>query len=171
MNYLRSIIFLLLIVSCNKTDNTQTKEIVVNQDSLVITKGDIEALKYVEYVLDSKSKNTLGSWQTYTDLTSALEDFKSANFNFFVDNEEIFVTTLDEIETTIPEEINTSPIQARLLVLKTKLYKLKQQLELSNSSKDERLKALKAVFEANANVILQINKTYEKKSQKIIKPY
>jgi len=171
MNYLRTLILVMLVVSCNGASKTQIKENTVAQDTFVITKGDIEAIKYIEYVLESESKSTLGSWQAYVDVSSALEDFKNADFKFFVDNEEIMISTLDELEITIPEEINTPPIQARLLVFKTKLYKLKQQLELSNSSKEEKLQALKAVFIANSNVTLQINKKYEKEAQKITKPY
>ncbi len=170
MKYL-SIIILLLIVSCNKEVKTVVLEGDVKQDTLVISKLDVGAIKYVEYVLDAKAKNTIGSWQTYNDVINAIEGFKAANFEFFVDNEEIFISTLNELETTIPEKIDTEPIKARFLVLKTKLYKLKQQLELSNSSKDERLEALKEVFEANANLTLQINKKYEKDAQKIVKPY
>lgn len=171
MKYLGSLILLLIMVSCNEASKPVVKEITIKQDTLVIAKADIEAIKYVDYVLDSKAKSTLASWQTYTDVMTTVEDFKSANFSFFVDNEEIFITTLEELETTIPEKIDTEPIKARLLVLKTKLFKLKQQLKLSNTPKNEKLKALKEVFEANANVTLQINKKYEKEAQKIIKPY
>ena len=136
-----------------------------------IAKADVEAIKFVEYVLDTKAKSMLSSWQTYADVNTAIGNFKSADFNFFVDNEEIFNTTLSELETTIPETIDTAPIMARLLVLKTKLLKLKQELELTSSSKTQRLQALKEVFEANTNVILQINKKYEKEAQKITNPY
>ena len=171
MKSLNFLVLLLAIVSCNKPSKTNVQENNIEQDTLAINKTDIETIKYVEYVLDTEAKTEMASWQIFTDVIAAIEDFKTANFTFFIDNEAIYASTLNDLETTIPEAINTAPIKARFLVLTTKLYKLKQQLELSNTTKKERLQALKEVFEAQANVTLQINKKYEKEAQKIIKPY
>lgn len=173
MRYL-SVLILLIISSCNKKETVKVepiKQIVAKQDTLSISKTNIETLKIVEYALDSKAANAMASWQAYNDIASAIENFKLADFNFFIENEELFISTLDELETTIPERIETDPIKARLLVLKTKLYMLQQQLKFSNSSKIERLNSLKALFESHANVVLHINKKFEKEAQKTVKPY
>ncbi len=173
MKYFGVLILLVItiITSCKKVNKIELKESDVSQELIVVSKLDVETIKYVEYVLDRKAKNILTSWQTYTDVISAINEFKKAEFKFFNDNEEIFSSTIDELEMTIPDKINTIAISSRILVLKTKLLKLKQQLELSNTSKKEKLQALKEVFLANENVTLQINKKFEKEAQNIIKPY
>lgn len=135
-----------------------------------LTKKDIAEIKYLDYGIDTKAKNTLDSWLVYNILSKAVEDLKNANFDFFIEDEAVFASALEDLDTTIPENINNASIRARLLVLKTKLYKLEEATRLTTTSKKEHLATIKEVFEAFSYVTLLVNKKFEKEAQSIIKP-
>ncbi|OIQ23615.1 lipoprotein [Lacinutrix sp. MedPE-SW] len=165
-----AITLLFFLSSCNNNQNAQTVETVVKKDTTLLTKKDIDKINYIDYGVDKKAKNTLDSWQSYNTIAMAISRLKSADFSFFKEDNTVFVSSVNDLETTIPENINTEPIQARLLILRTKLLKLEEVLNLSTTEKKEQLLVIKEVFEAFSNVTLQINKKFEKEAQNIIKP-
>ncbi|AEH01001.1 hypothetical protein [Lacinutrix sp. 5H-3-7-4] len=165
-----TITLLFFLSSCNNNQNKQTKETVVKKDTTLLTKNDIDKITYVDYGIDSKAKNTLDSWQSYNTIALAIDNLKKGDLNFFKEDNTVFVSSVNDLETTIPENINTEPIQARILILRTKLLKLEEVLNLGTSKKNEKLLIMKEVFEALSNVTLQINKKFEKEAQNIIKP-
>jgi len=170
MKYLVLLFFLFSVMACNKKQQKATLETSIKNDSTVLKSVDISKINYVDYGVDSKAKNTLDSWQAYNTVAVAVENIKEANFDFFKEDNTIFLSTIKDLESTVPENIDSEPIKARLLILKTKLFKLEEILNLSTTKKNEKLIVIKELFQAFSNVTLQINKKFEKEAQNIIKP-
>lgn len=170
MKYLVLLFFLFSVMACNKKQQKPTLETSIKNDSTVLKSVDISKINYVDYGVDSKAKNTLDSWQAYNTVAVAVENIKEANFDFFKEDNTIFLSTIKDLESTVPENIDSEPIKARLLILKTKLFKLEEILNLSTTKKNEKLIVIKELFQAFSNVTLQINKKFEKEAQNIIKP-
>ncbi|WP_299250305.1 hypothetical protein [uncultured Lacinutrix sp.] len=163
------IIALLVTLSSCKKEVTTTETTLVTSDSTKITKEDISKINYIEYGIDNKAKATLDSWQAYNTISSAIDQIKQADFTFFKTDDAIFNTTLKDIETTTPEAIDSEPIKARILILRTKLLKLRESVNLNTASKTEKLIAIRELFQSFSYVTLQINKKFEKEAQNIIK--
>ncbi len=172
MKFISTILILVCLISCKKySEVTEQKiESEVVKDTLSLSKKDIAKIKYLDYGIDAKAKNTLDSWLVYNIISKAVEDLKNANFDFFIEDEAVFASALEDLDTTIPENINTASIRARVLVLKTKLYKLEEATRLTTTSKKEHLLIVKEVLEAFSYVTLLVNKKFEKEAQNIIKP-
>ncbi|AUC82802.1 hypothetical protein [Lacinutrix sp. Bg11-31] len=170
---MKKLLILILLVSlsaCKKEVNTSTETTVVNSDSTKITKEDISKINYIEYGIDNKAKETLDSWIAYNTISSAIEKVKQGDFTFFKADDEVFNTTLKDIEGTTPNAIDSEPIKARVLILRTKLLKFREVINLSTSNKNEKLIAVKELFQSFSYLTLQINKKFEKEAQNIIKP-
>ncbi|WP_299884008.1 hypothetical protein [uncultured Lacinutrix sp.] len=170
---MKHIFYFLLFFSfltCNEKQQTTKVESKLKTDTTVLTKIDISKINYIDYGVDTKAKNTLDAWQAYNTIAVAVNGLKSANFDFFKEDNSVFIPTIKELETTIPDKINIDPIQARMLILKTKLLKLEEVINLKTTQKKEKLLVIKEVFEAFSNMTLQINKKFEKEAQSIIKP-
>lgn len=170
MKFLYPIFIFVILLSCNsKTE--QVSSIDTSQiDTTTITSEEIEAIKYIDYGIDSKAKTTLDSWQAYGDISRAITQIKIADFSFFTADEALFMSTVKELGTTVPEQINSDPIKARVLALTTKMYTLEEMLSLKTSQKKDKLKSIKDVLQAFSYLTLQVNKKYEKEAQNIIKP-
>lgn len=170
---MKNIIILMLLVvfsACKKEVKPSTAVDNVTVDSTKVTKEDISKIKYIEYGIDNKAKETLDSWTAYNTISRAVDALKEGDFTFFDADDTAFNTILKDIETTTPEKINSEPIKARVLILRTKLLKVREVLTLKTSTKTEKIAALKALFQSFSYVTLQINKKFEKEAQNIIKP-
>ncbi|WP_044401630.1 hypothetical protein [Lacinutrix sp. Hel_I_90] len=166
------IIFFVLIstVACKKEVSIGVDQVTIVNDSTKITSEDISKITYLDFGVDGKAKNTLDSWQAYATVSAAIGKLKTANFEFFKTDDEEFNTILKDLEGTMPLTINSEPVQARVLVLRTKLLKLREAIYLETIEKEDRLKAIKELFQAFSYVTLQVNKKFEKEAQNIIKP-
>ncbi|WP_290696698.1 hypothetical protein [Lacinutrix sp.] len=165
------ILTLLIVLSgCKKEDYTTNETVTTTNDPTKITKEDISKINYIEYGIDNKAKLTLDSWEAYNTISRAIETVKQADFTFFKSDDTIFNTTLNDIHTTTPDAINSAPIKARVLILRTKLLKFRELINLNTAKKNEKLLALKELFQSFSYVTLQINKKFEKEAQNIIKP-
>lgn len=165
--YLLSI--LLLMASCSQDTKKQDVDVTEKQTELLV-KEDISAIKYTEYILDSKAVSVLDSWQKYKELETLFGNVKNANLSFFKDNHEVLKAFLDELKETLPEEANTPAIYARLKIIETFCYKIEDQLKLSDIDKNELLGVIKEFLMSYSNLNFQINKKFEKESQNIQKP-
>jgi hypothetical protein len=170
MKNLLLLVLLVMLSACKKEVNTSTEIIEVTTDSTKITKEDISKINYIEFGIDNKAKPTLDSWEAYNTISRAIETTKLGDFTFFKSDDAVFSTTLKDIETTTPEAIDSEPIKARVLILRTKLLKFRAVINLNTSNKNEKLIALKELFQSFSYVTLQINKKFEKEAQNIIKP-
>ncbi|WAC01186.1 hypothetical protein N7U66_13725 [Lacinutrix neustonica] len=170
MKYFIILLVITSLVACKKEGTAATKDFAVEADSTKITIEDLSQLSYVDYGVDEKAKNALDSWQAYATVSSAMGKLRTANFDFFKTDDEEFNTLLKDLKLTIPVSIDSDPVQARVLVLRTKLLKLREAIDLKTIEKKDRLIAVKELFQAFSYVTLQINKKFEKEAQNIIKP-
>lgn len=171
MKHFALILSLMLVLGC-KSDNEQATNVISDQenDSEIITKKDIENLKYTDYVLSPESKEAVVNWQRYQELTMQIDFLKQADFSFFGGKNEILTTFLKDLRNDMPQTVSTPAIKERLIALETKLLKLHSTLKLSNATKSETLKNIKELLVATSNLHLQMNKKFELESQVIEDP-
>ena len=171
MKALLYITFILFVFSCKKADATQELDTAKEKTSLKITKEDISKLKYAQFILDSKTKNSPEFWQKYAELDGIVSRVNLADLSFFKSNNEVLIAFIKDLKETIPEEVNTPLINARLVALETQMLKLEGVINLSHPEKKELLLVVRDFLTAFSNLNLQINKKFEKESQNIQKPY
>jgi hypothetical protein len=169
--FLLSSIILVLNLSCDKTktaskDTTQD----ISTETFRVTAKDIDHLKYTEFALSNLSDHATKNWLKFQELQEEILILKKGDLSFFKDDKSIVESLITDLKKEIPEELNTPPILARLAVLESTTYKLQGVTQLNNVSKELLLKAIEEVLVANSNVILQMNKKFEKDAQGIAKP-
>ena len=162
--------FLVLISACKKAQEAPLENQMEQDKSQEITELEISKLNYVEYILDSKTKETVQDWSEYQQLADVISNIKKADLVFFNDNEKAIKLLLKELKQNIPKTLNSESILSRLLVLETKLLKLESLSNLSTTSKEELLINIKEFFIAFSNLNFQMNKKIEFDSQSIEKP-
>lgn len=162
---------LILLVSCKKNqENSALMDTSENQENQNITEQDIATLKYVDYILDAITEEAIKDWQEYFQLQDVINDVKRAHLNFFYNNEENIKILPKKLKENIPDEMNSESVIARILVLETKLFKLKSLSNLSTTSKEDLLNAIKEFLVAFSNFNFQMNKKVEFDSRPIEKP-
>ncbi len=171
MKALLYITLILCVFSCKDTDATQALENNTEETSLKITKEDISKLKYTQFLLDAKTRNSPEFWQKYSELNDLILKVNQADLSFFKENNELLIAFIKDLNETIPEEVDTPAIQARLVALETQMLKLEGVVNLSQPGKKETLLVVRDFLAAFSNLNLQINKKFEREAQKIEKPY
>jgi hypothetical protein len=166
------IILLLLVcsfLSCKKDTTELSDKLESVQDSLVLSKVDIQKINFTEFVLDSKSENQL-NWLKYIEMDSKVEELKNGDFSHFKTDKKIVETLMDEFTNTLPLHLNEESIQARILIVKTMYLKLNNIINMSTSTEDETKKAIQDFLISFSNLNYQINKKFERDSQNVTKP-
>lgn len=159
--------FLLLLNCKDKTsvidNNSETIE------EIKINEKDIEGLKYTDYALSNLSEMKAKDWLSLQELFNQIEILKKGDLAFFNDENELLTSFITDLKDQMPEEFDIPSIQARLSALETAIFKLEGINNLKNLDKETTLNYIKEVLVAHSNLILQINKKFEKESQKIEK--
>lgn len=179
MTYLQNIIkiftFLsitLFILSCNpdvKNESAIVEEI-TTIDSSIITANDISKIKFTEYALSKITQNKTINWQIFNELSNKIELLRTGDLSFFRDDKAILEGFIADLRNEIPESLNTQSILVRLTVIETVFLKLEGLASLKTAKKEKLLMAIKDVLLSYTNLIFQMNKKFEKESQKIEKP-
>ncbi|MGB5417681.1 hypothetical protein [Algibacter sp.] len=163
--------FILLFTSCKKTQEDTTTENEVEQNKTQeITEQDVSRLKYVEYILDPKTEETIKDWAEYEQLNAIIDNVKKGDLSYFNDNEKVIQLLIKELKQNIPAALNSESILSRLLVLETKLLKLESLSNLTTTSKEELLENIKEFLVAFSNLSFQMNKKIEFDNRSIEKP-
>jgi hypothetical protein len=162
---------LFVVLGC-KENNASAESTVESQSSQAykITAKDIEGLKYTDFALSDLSEASTKDWLKFRELLSQIDILKKGDLSFFKDDKAILVSFITDLKNEIPDVVNTVSVVVRLSVLETVLFKLEGVSNLKNIPKDVLLNAIKEVLVAHSNLILQINKKFEKDSQKIERP-
>jgi hypothetical protein len=159
------------ILSCKTdTQNLEIETTVEDKQSKIITKKDIESLKYDDYGLSNDANKAVYNWQKYQEFNTQMEYIKNADLSFLKSDISLITTFINDFSAEIPKAISTNEINSRITALQTKLLKLNSLLLLDNISKTEQLEGLKEVFIAFSNLNLQINKKLEFEKNNISKP-
>ena len=152
------------------TKNSEIVPTIEDKQSKIITKKDIESLKYNDYGLSNDAENAVSNWQKYQELNTQMEYLKKADLSFLKSDISLITTFINDFSAEIPKAINTNEINSRITALQTKLLKLNSLLLLDNISKGDQLDGLREVFIAFSNLNLQINKKLEFEKNNISKP-
>lgn len=161
---------ILFLVGC-KSDSKQDESLVSEEAiAYTITADDVEALEYDDYVLSPKSKSATADWNKFKELQENIEFLKKGNLSFFQVEKQIMQEFIVELKREQPETVTTPAIRARVTVLETNLLRLQNLANLDNIKKKDLLSAIKELLIANVNLKLQINKKFERESQRIELP-
>lgn len=166
-----SFIILFLNLSCNKTNPSNEKNLqeVISKEFKVSEK-DINKIKFTEFALSDLTEKHTIDWLKFQELQKEINLLKKGDLSFFSDDSTILKSFINDLKTETPEALNIPAILVRLSVLEVSIFKLKSVTDLNNVEKEFLLNAIKEVLVANSNIILQMNKKFEKDSQKIEKP-
>ena len=173
MRYLYTAVSLVLFIVLGCKNNKEQPEASFqseNSQASKITAKDIEGLKYTDFALSDLSEASTKDWLKFRELLSQIDILKKGDLSFFKDDKAILVSFITDLKNEIPEVVNTVSVVVRLSVLETVLFKLEGVSNLNNIHKEVLLNAIKEVLVAHSNLILQINKKFEKDSQNIINP-
>ena len=163
--------FLILLTSCKKTQEETIEENLTKQNTNKgITEQDISKLKYVEYILDSKTEKAIRDWDEFKQLNDVIINIKKGDLTYFIDNKKVVKLLLKELKQNIPTSISSESILSRILVVETKLLQLESLLNLTTTSKKELLENIKIFLIASSNLNYQLNKKVEFDSRTIEKP-
>lgn len=165
------LILVLCFFSCQNTDSETSQVSNEKAISELVTKADIEALKYTDFIVDQKVEKAISAWVKYGEINSVILDVKSGNLSFFKSNKQIVATLNNELKSTIPDAIASPLILSRVIAVETKMFKLEGVVNLSAPTKEAILETVKELLVAFSNLNLQMNKQIEKESQRIQKPY
>ena len=169
--YILSSLILFLNFSCNSNTESSKKTLQeVNSENFKVSAKDIDNIKYTEFALSNLSENATENWLKFHELQEEITILKKGELSFFKDDKAILVSLITDLKNEIPKDLNTLSILVRLSVFETAIFKLEGISSLSNVNKEVILNAIKDVLVANSNVILQMNKKFEKDSQNIEKP-
>lgn len=141
-----------------------------DQDSVVVTKSELQKLNYTEFVLDTESDKSLLDWWKYRELENRINEIKNGDLSHFKSGITVVETLIDEFTDTVPQQLNEESIQARILIVKTMYLKLNNIINMSTSTKGEIKKAITDLLESFSNLNYQINKKFERDLQSIDKP-
>ena len=168
---LLSSLILFLNSSCVKTTESNEKKLEeVSSEKLKVNANDISQLKYTEFALSNLSEKSTEDWLKFQELQEEIEILKKGDLSFFKNEKAILQSFFKDLKVEIPESLNINSILVRLSVLETTMFKLEGTSKINNVKKELLLNAIKEVLVAYSNVILQMNKKFEKDSQNVQKP-
>ena len=169
-----SVVFCLIIFlfGCLNTEKLESNSIpqISSIDSSQVTTQNISNLKYTEYVLSDISKIKVRDWQKLNDLMDIIEEVKLGNLSFLNNDKVILDSFFTDLKNEIPESIKSTSILVRLTVIETLFLKLEGIMSLKSTHKDNLLQSIQDILVSHSNLILQLNKKFEKESQNIKKP-
>ncbi|MGC6432039.1 MAG: hypothetical protein ACON5F_13420 [Jejuia sp.] len=170
-----NLLLLFLVLSACKTepqDNAETTEVetIETETTTVISETDIAKLNYIEFDLDSKVEAIVEVWEPYFELSTAIGNFKKADFSFYEKDEKAVSELIKNMRKTIPDTLDTQGILSRITIVESMLYKLKESYNVPNATKEEVGETLKELFVSYSNLNFQLNKKLEKDSQRIDRP-
>ncbi|MBA6152068.1 hypothetical protein [Gelidibacter maritimus] len=160
----------LIFMGCKSEPKTDVINIQDQEKSYVFTTADIQKMDYTEYVLSADSNQAILDWQKFQDLQAQIELLKNGDLSFFKVEKNIMQEFIAELKLQQPPIVITPAIRSRMTVLETNLLRLQDLANLDNIKKPDLLESIKGLLEANVNLILQINKKFEKEAQQIELP-
>lgn len=162
--------FLIVFASCKKTQENIKENQTEQNKTEDITEQDVAKLKYVEYILDSKTIEIVEDWPEYLQLEEVVTNIKKGDLTYFKDNEKVVKLLTRELKSNIPNSLKSESILSRVLVLNTKLLQLESLSNLTTTSKEELLQTIKEFLVSFSNLSFQMNKKIEFDNRTIIKP-
>lgn len=171
LNFTFTIVILFIgLVSCKDSDKDNNNDAVLNRGEITLTESDINRLDYTDFALSDLSQKATKDWLKFQELQNEIGILKKGDTSFFKEDDQIISSFISDLKNEIPETLKLSQIDARLVVIETVIMQLKELSTYTQTEKPQLLEAVKKVLVANSNLVLQLNKKFEKDAQNIIKP-
>lgn len=164
------LVAILIFMGCKSEPKTDEITAENQEESYVITAEDIAKLDYTDYILSPDSHQAILDWQKFQDLQAQIELVKTGDLSFFKVEKKIMEEFIVELKIQQPPNVITPAIRSRMTVLETSILRLQDLVNLDNIKKKDLLESIKELLVANVNLILQINKKFEKEAQQIQLP-
>ena len=157
--------FLIGVQSCN--ENIKKTTISLDKQTASIT--NTETAELADPIVIKDIDYSLAEWIEFKELNVLITNISNGKNEVLIDSKETLRDLFSALVVKIPETINSSSIIARIRVLETLAYKLNVEYGNNQNNSIEFELTKKSLEKAYSNLIFQITKTLEKKSQFISK--
>jgi hypothetical protein len=160
---MRYLLLVVLLNSCNNSIKIPEKFSKNNtiENSINIS-SKIDPLK-----LSLEAQKITQKWSSLPELQSIINALKSKNYSSFMETDNYLKEFIAELKKTLPKKLNSPPITSRIVVLETNILELESILSKTQFETKKKAILTNRSLESYYNLIYQINKTIEKKLQKI----
>ena len=160
---MRYLLLVVLLNSCNNSIKIPEKFSKNNtiENSINIS-SKIDPLK-----LSLEAQKITQKWSSLPELQSIINALKSKNYSSFMETDNYLKEFITELKKTLPKKLNSPPITSRIVVLETNILELESILSKTQFETKKKAILTNRSIESYYNLIYQINKTIEKKLQKI----
>jgi hypothetical protein len=157
---INSFIYLFVgIQSCNHSSSKSETETL----KTVSTKFEFKSFSTENPFVKKDVHSSLSDWIEFKELNHLITNISKDNYQILEGSDDLMRELFSTLITKIPKNINTPSITARIKVTETLVYKLKSSYK-NNFINFEKTKT--SLIDSYLNIIFQINKTIEKKTQK-----
>ena len=157
--------FLIGVQSCNETIKKNT----ISPDKQTASITNTETAELADPIVIKDIDYSLAEWIEFKELNVLITNISNGKNEVLIDSKETLRDLFSALVVKIPETINSSSIIARIRVLETLAYKLSVEYGNNQNNSIEFELTKKSFEKAYSNLIFQITKTLEKKSQFISK--
>ena len=149
--------------SCNETIKKNT----ISPDKQTASITNTETAELADPVVIKDIDSSLSQWIEFKELNVLITNISNGKNEVLIDSKETLRDLFSALVVKIPETINSSSIIARIRVLETLAYKLNVEYGNNQNNSIEFELTKKSLEKAYSNLIFQITKNLEKKSQLI----
>ena len=157
--------FLIGVQNCNEN----IKKTTISSDKQTASITNTETAELADPVVIKVIDYSLSEWIEFKELNVFVTNITNGKNEVLIDSKVTLRDLFSALVVKIPETINSSSIIARIRVLETLAYKLNVEYGSKQNNSIEFELTKKSLEKAYSNLIFQINKTLEKKSQFISK--
>ena len=151
--------------SCNEN----IKKTTISSDKQTASITNTETAELADPIVIKDIDYSLAEWIEFKELNVLITNISNGKNEVLIDSKETLRDLFSALVVKIPETINSSSIIARIRVLETLAYKLNVEYGNNQNNSIEFELTKKSFEKAYSNLIFQITKTLEKKSQFISK--
>tara|TARA_B100001059_G_scaffold109033_1_gene108815 strand:+ start:265 stop:756 length:492 start_codon:yes stop_codon:yes gene_type:complete len=158
--------YLLLVVLLNSCNNSIKIPEKFSKNNTIENSINISS-KIDPQKLSLEAQKITQKWSSLPELQSIINALKSKNYSSFMETDNYLKEFIAELKKTLPKKLNSPPITSRIVVLETNILELESILSKTQFETEKKATLTNRSIESYYNLIYQINKTIEKKLQKI----
>ena len=158
--------YLLLVVLLNSCNNSIKIPEKFSKNNTIENSINISS-KIDPQKLSLEAQKITQKWSSLPELQSIINALKSKNYSSFMETDNYLKEFIAELKKTLPKKLNSPPITSRIVVLETNILELESILSKTQFETEKKATLTYRSIESYYNLIYQINKTIEKKLQKI----
>ena len=171
MNYkfITQVFFCMIILVGEQSCNEAIKKTPTSVNRQVAPVTNKETAELADPIVVKDIDYSLSEWIEFKELNVLITNITNGKNEVLINSKETLRDLFSALVVKIPESINSSSIVSRIRVLETLAYKLNVEYGSKQNNSIEFELTKKSLEKAYSNLIFQINKTLEKKSQFISK--